>query len=110
MFNVKSVVVAVMLASASLSVSAATLSDGVQSRMASAAATDRLEVIISLRGGKPKPQQLAQLQATGAVLFSFPGLPVIGAKATPEQIRTISQMGDVRAIELSSESAMLKGR
>lgn len=70
-----------------------------QQRLAQAAPTDRLQVIVTFHGsGAPTPQQSAALASVGVSGVHLRSFPIAGVVATPAQIERIAALPGVRSI------------
>ena len=83
---------------------AAEVGPSLQDAVASAAATDRLEVIVSFDGnGAPTADQVAILKDLGLTGVTFQALPIAGVLATPAQIAALDDAAGVRSLWLNEQ-------
>src|SRR5688572_23879978 len=70
-----------------------------QQRLAAAAATDALQVIVTFEGrGAPTASQLAALAGLGVAGIHLRSFPIAGVVATPAQIERIAALPGVRSV------------
>ena len=83
---------------------AADIGPSLTDAVASAAATDRLEVIVSFEGdGAPTADQVAILKDLGLTGVTLQALPIAGVLATPAQIAALDDAAGVRSLWLNEK-------
>ena len=102
---VRGAIVATMLAGGSLPAMAAQLDAQLAQRLAAALPTDKLEVVVTYgHAGPARPTELAVLATLGITQgVRMRALPVVGAKATPAQVRALAARGDVKSVYLNRQ-------
>ncbi|HET7845247.1 MAG TPA: S8 family serine peptidase, partial [Xanthomonadales bacterium] len=97
---VRCAIVAGALAGASLPAAAAELDAQLVQKLAQALPTDRLEVVVTYEhAGPANTAELAVLQALGITQgVRMRALPIVGAKATPAQVRALAARDDVASV------------
>lgn len=94
------VVALLVFALMSNAAAAAKIGPRLESQMASASPSTQLEVVVSFHGDKPvSADTLNAVNSLGISKgFAFKALPIMGALATPSQIRALANMPSVRSI------------
>jgi serine protease AprX len=102
---VRCAVVTAALAGTTLPAAAAQLDAQLAQRLAQALPTDKLEVVVSYEhAGPANASELAVLSSLGITQgVRMRSLPIVGAKATPAQIRALAERDDIASVYLNRQ-------